>query len=264
MALFQGNFFSKSLLTNVNVWVILPLPDCDDINQGLDKNYNKNTRFQTLYLLHGAFGDCMDWVRNTRIECYAQQNRVAVVMASAINGFYIDQENGPAFEQFFAEELVEFAEMIYPLSSKKEDRFAAGLSMGGYGALRLALRHPDTFGAAVSFSGAFNLEAVGEYLESLHARGPQIWGTITRMPKEKWDIVGLAKEALKSDVKLPDLMLSCGTEDYTLEVNRKMKADLEELGIVLTYEEHPGMHNWDYWETHIQRALAWLPLRRCY
>ena len=136
--------------------------------------------------------------------------------------------------------------------------------MGGYGALRLAFRHPDTFGAAVSFSGAFNLEAVGDYLESLHARGPQIWGPITTMPKEKWDIVGLAKAALEEKAELPKLMLSCGTEDYTLEVNRKMKADLEDLGIELNYEEHPGMHNWDYWETHIQRALAWLPLKRCY
>ena len=161
MALFQGNFFSKSLLTNVNVWVILPLPDCDDINQGLDKNYNKNTRFQTLYLLHGAFGDCTDWVRNTRIECYAQQHRVAVIMSSAVNGFYIDQENGPAYEQVFAEELIEFAEMVFPLSSCREDRFVAGLSMGGYGALRMAMRHPETYGAAVSFSGAFDLEEVG-------------------------------------------------------------------------------------------------------
>lgn len=264
MALFQGNFFSKSLLTNVNVWVILPLPDCDDIALGNDANYGKDTKFQTLYLLHGAYGDCMDWVRNTRVECYAQQHRVAVVMASACNSFYIDQENGPAYEQFFAQELIEFAETVFPLSSRREDRFVAGLSMGGYGALRLAMLYPETFGAAASFSGAFNLKAVGEYLEANHARGTQVWGSITRMPQEKWDIVLLTQEALKRDAELPKLMLSCGTEDYTLEVNRKMKADLEALGIELNYEEHPGMHNWDYWETHIQRVLAWFPLRRCY
>ena len=264
MALFQGNFFSKSLLTNVNVWAILPLPDGDDIAQGIDKNCNRDTRFQTLYLLHGAFGDCTDWVRNTRIECYAQQHRVAVIMSSAVNGFYIDQENGPAYEQFFAEELIEFAEMVFPLSCCREHRFVAGLCMGGYGALRMAMRHPETYGAAVSFSGAFDLEEVGRYLETLHVRGPHVWGPITNMPKEKWDLVVLAQQALNQSAELPKLMMSCGTEDYTLEINRKMKADLEALGIELNYEEHPGEHNWDYWETHIQRALDWLPLKRCY
>ena len=128
----------------------------------------------------------------------------------------------------------------------------------------MAMRHPESFGAAVSFSGAFDLEGVGRYLETLHVRGPHVWGPIANMPKEKWDLVVLAQQALNQGAELPKLMMSCGTEDYTLEINRKMKADLKALGIELTYEEHPGEHNWDYWETHIQRALDWLPLRRGY
>lgn len=262
MALFQGSFFSKSILNNVAVNVILPLPDGDEIIAGADINTLRDTRFKTLYLLHGAYGDGTDWIRNTRIECYAQQHKVAVVLASAGNSFYMDMEHGPAYGQFFEQELIDFAETVFPLSRRREDRFVAGLSMGGYGAMRLALLHPENYGAAAAFSGAFDLDTIGARLEKEHVVGPAVYGTITSMDREKWDLRVLAKRALEKGAELPKLMLTCGTDDFTLEMNRQLKTDLENLGIEVHYEEHPGEHNWDYWETHIQRVLDWLPLKR--
>lgn len=264
MALFHGSFFADSVLTNVDVQVILPLPDSDDYAAGDLRGFGRGTQFQTLYLLHGAYGDSTDWLRNTRIECYAQRHRVAVVMASAANSFYMDQAQGPAFGRFFEQELPAFAEAVFPLSSRREDRFLAGLSMGGYGALRIALLHPDRYAAAVSFSGAFDLARARDALSAEHAAGGAVFGQVGRSEPRGWDLAALAQQALEQGQALPQLMVSCGTEDFTLEMNRDLKARLEALGIALTYEEHPGAHNWDYWDTHIQRALDWLPLKRAY
>lgn len=260
MALFQGNFFSKSILNKVHINVILPLPGEGEIAAGAELPRDK--KYPTLYLLHGAYGDGTDWMRYTRIESYAQQYQIAVVMASAGNSFYMDMENGPAYGQFFEQELIDFAETVFPLSRSREDRFVAGLSMGGYGAFRLAFLHPENYAAAAALSGAFDLTAVGAFLEQEHRNGPAVYGRITNMEKEKWDLTILAQNVLASKADLPKLMITCGTEDYTLEMNREMKKNLEDLGIALHYEEHSGIHNWDYWETHIQRVLAWLPLKK--
>ena len=261
MALFRGNFFSQSILTGVDVQVILPLPEDDDYAEGRFHGFVPQGGFPTLYLLHGAYDDGSAWQRKTRIECYAKRRGIAVVMASANNSFYLDQNPGAAYGRFFEQELPDFAEAVFPLSSRREDRFVAGLSMGGYGALRMALLHPDRYAAAVSFSGAFDLETIGERLASSFGPGRTVYGNLTQgLDRADWDLAALAQKALDQGQTLPKLMLSCGTEDFTLEMNRALAQILKEKGLDVTYEEHPGAHNWDYWETHIQRALDWLPL----
>lgn len=259
MALFQGNFFSKSILNNVSVNVILPLPDEGGIQAGNDLEHD--AKYPTLYLLHGAYGDATDWIRNTRIEVYAQQYQIAVVMASAGNSFYMDMPYGPAYGQFFERELINFAESVFPLSRRREDRFVAGLSMGGYGALRLAFLHPENYAAAAALSGAFDLKMIGERLEAEHKVGSAVYGMFTQMNDNEWNLAKLAQKAQCAGKELPRLMMSCGSEDFTLEMNHTLKEQLAEQGIAVHYEEHPGEHNWDYWETHIQRVLAWLPIR---
>lgn len=260
MALFQGNFFSKSILNNVSVNVILPLPDEGEIQAG--SVLEEDAKYPTLYLLHGAYGDATDWIRNTRIEVYAQQYKIAVVMASAGNSFYMDMPYGPAYGQFFERELINFAETVFPLSRRREDRFVAGLSMGGYGALRLAFLHPENYAAAAALSGAFDLKAIGERLETEHKVGPAVYGMFSQMNDDDWNLAKLAQKAQSAGKELPHLMMSCGSEDFTLEMNHALKEQLTEQGISVHYEEHPGEHNWDYWETHIQRVLAWLPLKK--
>ena len=252
--LLEMRFRSNELKMETHVNVILP-----------ETNGCVNTPCKTLWLLHGLSGDHTSWTKNTSIERYANEHNIAVIMPGVGRSWYTNTAYEANYFDFVAKELPELCRSVFQgLNTKREDTIVAGISMGGYGALRMAMRHPESFGAAVSFSGAFDLEGVGRYLETLHVRGPHVWGPIANMPKEKWDLVVLAQQALNQGAELPKLMMSCGTEDYTLEINRKMKADLKALGIELTYEEHPGEHNWDYWETHIQRALDWLPLRRGY
>ena len=261
MALFHGNFFSKSMLASVDVHVILPLPEDDDYSEGRFQGFVPEGGFPTLYLLHGAYDDGSSWLRKTRIECYAKQHGIAVVMASANNSFYLDLEQGGAYGQFFEQELPNFAEAVFPLSRRKEDRFVAGLSIGGYGALRLAFLHPARYAAAVSFSGAFDLDNIRDRLAASFGPGEAVYGHMARsLRREQWDLAMLAQAALDRGETLPKLMISCGTEDFTLEMNRALSKTLTEKGLDVTYEEHPGAHNWNYWETHIQRALNWLPL----
>lgn len=256
MALFHGNFYAESFLASVDLHVILPLPEEGDYAAGAAR-FGPGVRFPTLYLLHGAYGDGTDWLRRTRLECYAQTRGVAVVMASAHNSFYQDRPWGPAYETFFARELPDMAEAIFPLSARREDRFVAGLSMGGYGALRLALRYPARYGAAASLSGAFDLPRLREILVPMHPMGEAVFGRLGQ--DGDWDLTAMARQALDRGETPPPLLLSCGTEDYTLEINRAQRRALEDLGLAVTYEEHPGAHDWDYWDTHIQRILQWLP-----
>lgn len=254
MAIFHGTLFSEALLCNVAVHVILPLPEEKGFLDGPPAGMR---RYPVLYLLHGAYSGGTDWLSRTRIACYAQDHGLAVVMADAGNSFYMDQPQGPAYEQFFTKELPNMAEALFPLSSKREERFIAGLSMGGYGALRAAFLRPDFYAAAAALSGAFDLRADHGLLAPQHPTGAAVFGRLAEVSPEQGDLARLARRALAAGKTLPRLMISCGTEDFTLEMNRSLRDQLTAQGIALTYEEHPGAHNWDYWETHIQRVLNW-------
>ncbi|MCI8526466.1 MAG: esterase family protein [Oscillospiraceae bacterium] len=255
MAVFHGTVYAESILSNVDLHVLLPLPE--------EREYRPapGQRYPVLYLLHGAYSGGTDWLYRTRIACYAQAHSIAVVLASAGNSFYLDQPQGPAYERFFARELPNLAESIFPLSDRREDRYIAGLSMGGYGALRLALLHPERYTAAAALSGAFDLPQDHALLAPQHAAGQAVFAPLTQCGADQWDLAVLARRAQASGAALPRLMLSCGTEDFTLEMNRAQRTRLEALGIPVAYEEHPGAHDWDYWDTHIQRVLDWFHIQ---
>ena len=127
MALVQVDFFSEKLMRTVTINAIIPV----------DKKLNQpNKKFKTLYLLHGIFGNYTDWVCGTRIQRWAQDHDLAVIMPSGENKFYVDNENSHEYySQFIGEELVSITRAMFPLSQRREDTFIAGLSMGGYGAI---------------------------------------------------------------------------------------------------------------------------------
>ena len=105
-----------------------------------------------MVFLHGAYGDYSDWARLTGIERYAQAHKIAVVMPSADNSFYQDMYRGGKYLTYFTRELPDYIARLFPVSTKREDTFVAGLSMGGYGAVRVAFEMPERFGAAASLS----------------------------------------------------------------------------------------------------------------
>ncbi|MDF2611193.1 MAG: hypothetical protein K0R92_2667 [Lachnospiraceae bacterium] len=265
MAYFEVSFFSPTLNFNTEVNVIIPTPNSDEIlnNKKSDYLYH-GAKFQVLYLLHGAYGDYSDWMRLTSIEKYAQDKKLAVVMPSASNSFYQDMYRGSNYLTYLTEELPQFIEGLFPISSKKENTFVAGLSMGGYGAAKLALSKPEKYGACASLSGALDLVGLKKDMDEGTLKGPFRWDAIFEKANEiegsDADLFALIKKHKENQVEIPAMFITCGKEDFIYKMNCNAKNKFEELGVEFTYEEHPGIHDWDYWDTHIHRVLDWLPL----
>ena len=212
--------------------------------------------WSTLYLLHGYSDDHTIWARRTSIERYVQGWPLLVVMPNGGNGFYSNAHVGEAHESALMNDLLGFVENTFPVRRERDGRCIGGLSMGGYGALKLALKFPDKFVSAHSHSGALHFEAMARAersdLRQAFGRifGPQALGGDN-------DLAALARKLAKREPsERPTLKIDCGTEDFLLEQNRFFHAHLEELGLEHSYEEFPGAHDWAYWDTHIRSALA--------
>ena len=146
MALLSWNFHSHTLGISASANVILPQAAVE-----------KGEKLPVLYLLHGLSDDHTNWQRRTSIERYADPLGLAVVMPAVNRSFYANMAHGPRYWDFISEELPQLARSFFPLSDKRADTFVAGLSMGGYGAFKVALSHPDRYAAAASLSGAVDM-----------------------------------------------------------------------------------------------------------
>ncbi len=207
--------------------------------------------FPVFYLLHGLSDDQTIWQRRTSLERYAQGYPMIVVLPDGFRGFYTANTAGPDYAKYIAHDLTDVIERTFPAKSARSARCIGGLSMGGYGAFRLALGYPDRYISAHSHSGA--LLHGGKKWTKDNAEFQRVFGP---NPKgSDHDLLNLVNKA-QSAGKLPKLRIDCGTEDFLLQDNRDYHKALVDLNIPHQYEEHPGAHNWDYWDTHIQSALA--------
>lgn len=263
MAFIQASVMVKSLMRTVPINVILPT---DKLTfPGMPERGNKP--FKTLYLLHGVFGSNVDWVNGTRIQRFAEENDLAVVMPSGENMFYVDQPKGNNFYgRFVGEELVELTRKMFPLSDKREDTFIGGLSMGGYGALRNGLKYSDTFGAIVALSSALLIDNVNErtndgpfFLDS-RDYAEACFGDLTNIVESDKNPEYIVEQLLKEKKEIPQIFMACGDEDSLLGANKKFSAFLDEKKIPHVFEIGPGNHEWDFWDTYIKKAVyEWLP-----
>ena len=254
MALIQVIYVSSALQRTVPLQVILPV---DKLTP--DGKLPPKKNFKTLYLLHGYLGNYTDWVSGTRIQRWAEERDLAVVMPSGDNAFYVDRPaTGNCYGQFIGEELVEVTRRMFPLSRKREDTFIGGLSMGGFGAMRNGLKYHDTFGAIISFSGVLAMFE-GMPTEENRAFAEGLFGDWEKAMQSDANPIWLAKK-LANQADLPKIHISCGTEDELLPHSRGFRDLLKSCGFSVTYEEGPGGHDWDFWDTYIKKVLDWLPL----
>jgi len=217
--------------------------------------------FPVLYLLHGLSDDSSMWHRMTRLESHAAGYPLLIVMPDGYRGFYTDNEEGPAYARHIGEELPALIERMFPVRAQRDGRAIGGLSMGGYGALRVGLGHAARFCSIHSHSGA-----VGWGQNGRPARTASISGQEEGFADELLRIFGkkpegtahhlltLAKSAKKAG-RLPKISLDCGTDDFLLADNRAFSADLRTAKIPHSYTEFSGGHTWDYWDEHIREAL---------
>ncbi|HLO14489.1 MAG TPA: alpha/beta hydrolase family protein [Anaerolineales bacterium] len=257
MILNEVKFFSETIGLLSSMYVLLPQRPFAEAQKKPRK------KFRTLYLLHGHSDDHTAWQRWTSIERYAEGLNLAVVMPAVHLSFYTDMAHGGKYWQFISEEVPALVRDIFPLSSDRKDNFVAGLSMGGYGAFKMALTYPERFAAAAGLSGAVDISEVVRVKKddpenkAWLVEMRTVFGDLSKVLGSKHDLFTLAKKASKSPVK-PRLYQCCGTEDDLYPDNVRFRDAVRKLPLDLTYEEGPGEHNWAYWDKMIQNVLRWM------
>lgn len=218
-------------------------------------------RFPVLYLLHGAGDNERGWLDRTPVREMADRHGVIIITPAVGNSWYFDSPEAPdwRFETFVASELVAFTDARYRTIAKREARALAGNSMGGHGAMFLAVRHQDTFCATAPMSGGMDIRAsdpqVGAFPENWELK--QRLGSIQTNPN-RWNELTVINQVDRLNDGDLAISLDCGTEDFFLNVNRQLHAKLTARGILHNYAEHPGTHNWDYWKLALPRQMAFL------
>lgn len=215
---------------------------------------------KTLYLLHGMSDDEGTWMRRTSIERYAEEKGLAVVMPDGGLGWYTDMYRGLAWFKFISGELPALCRRFFPiLSDKREDTYIGGNSMGGYGALKCALRAPRTFSKVISLSGALDAAdtAINNTVPATRRYWEDVFGPAEDVSGSENDLFAAAT-ALTDPALRPRIYMWCGTEDFLYAQNTRMRDHLRALGYDLMYEESPGDHQWRHWDKKIADALNWL------
>ena len=227
-----------------------------------DYRSSPSTRYPVLYLLHGWAGHYTDWVTRTNVADYAAQYRMIVVTPEGNDSWYVDGAGSPSdmYESYILKELIPDVDKKYRTIQSRYGRAVAGLSMGGYGAIKYGLKFPSTFVFAASMSGAFGVtrytqtEMGGSNWEPLlKTFGPV--GSETRKANDLFEIVrGLSPARVAS---LPYFYFDCGTEDAAQHVkpNRELSEIFLEKKIAHEYRELPGDHSWGYWDQQVQEVL---------
>jgi putative tributyrin esterase len=256
MALAHLHYFSESLGVNTSLHALLPeAPSTSRIGMG---GAEEKSAYPVIYLLHGWSDDDSIWLRRTSIERYVADLGVIVIMPRVELSYYQNMASGMRFWDLISEELPRLVRGWFPVSTRREDTFAAGLSMGGYGAFRLGLDQPGRFAAVASLSGALDIVdmARGDFAResSRTEKMAAIWGEAAAALDEKADLFALGRERA-AEGNCPRLYQCCGTEDFLYRTNQRFKKFADQAGLPLTYEEGPGNHNWAYWDVQIQRVL---------
>lgn len=260
MALVTMNFESQYLHGNTEISVIHP-----DKPRGVEPRtfYGKKQKYKVLWLLHGSFGDHSDWVRKSNIELYACENDLIVVMPSALNSSYTDWlgfADGYEMNRYFFEELMPMIYGWFPASDAKEDNYVAGLSMGGNGALKFALTHPECFAKAAVLSASpfryeYDLEGMTgdrarKFQNTVHNGGGL--ETYLKSDDNLWRLL----EKMDPGILTP-MYFGIGGDDSGIDRFERFRKLARERGLNVTFEVIPGyQHEWRVWEITIQRALG--------
>ena len=211
--------------------------------------------YPVLYLLHGLSDDETTWQRSTSIERYAEVYPFVIVMPRGGRSFYSDAI-GAKYWTFLSEELPALVSALLPVSTMRADTYAAGLSMGGYGAFKLGLRCPGRFAAVASLSGSVDIR------HRLELWPAELKSEFHYLADNDNDLLYLMRKLAASSIPLPRFYQCCGTEDFLYEDNRKFLMAARQHRLDITCEEEPGDHEWGFWDRMIQKVLVWLMATR--
>lgn len=262
MALYQVDFYSAELAKVTNFNVVLP----NDVYPGMmagNPNYNRGMK--TLYLLHGYSGAAKDWLLESNVQNMAIKYNMAIIMPSGDNSFYLDGKGtGKAYCQFVGKELIEYTRKAFGLSDKKEDTFVGGLSMGGFGAIHTGYMFPNTFGKIVALSSAYIIHKVKDIKEDFkdaiadYYYYTSVFGELEKLNTSVNNPEYLYLKMKEEKQDIPPIYMACGTEDFLLEENRAFHNFLLKENADVLYTEDPGVHDWKFWNEHLEPSIQWL------
>ncbi len=247
MALIDLRIYSEALGIQTAVKVVIPQKSTAG-EIGIS-NHAKEGKARCLYLLHGLSDDYSIWMRRTSIERYAAEYGICVVMPEGGRSFYSDMKYGMQYYTYIAKELPQIIEDMFQVSDKREDRYIGGLSMGGYGAVKIALTQQGKYAAA------FGLSPVADI------KNPRFTQTLIpvfgeNIPEDA-DLFYLTAEHDKDAIK-PRLYMTVGRDDFMYEDNMRLRQHMEKLNYEHQYIETDGNHSWELWDKTVQDALAWM------
>lgn len=229
--------------------VILPIED-----------KGSKARYPVLYLLHGLTGHFSNWTDKTKLVEYASRHKFIIVTPEGADGWYSDSVSVPndKYESYIIKELIPEIERKYRAIPDREHRMIAGLSMGGYGSLKFGLKYPEMFSLIGSFSGALGAVNWTEKTAGPVARSIDlVFGLdMEGANRRSNDIFKMARELTPDTIKaLPFVYMSCGTEDFLIANNRDFLGILNEKKVPHEYREHPGIHDWIFWDDQVREFL---------
>jgi putative tributyrin esterase len=239
MAFATINYFSRSLQKASSFNVVFP----DDPKIP--------GPWSAFYLLHGLSDDHTIWMRRTSIERYVEGLPLVVVMPDGGRGWYTNAQEGFAYEDDLIKDVVRIVDATFPVKPIRAGRCIGGLSMGGYGAVKVGLKHHDLFASVNSHSGAVGILHDPGRVRDLGPEFARIFGQVHDGSEDPFAIVEKVDHGL-----IPTIRLDCGASDFLLDQNRKFHAHLDMLHIPHEYEEFPGGHDWAYWDRHVREAVA--------
>lgn len=246
MALLHISIRSKILALQTSLSAVIPETACKW----------PEGEWPVLWLLHGLTNDHTSWQRSTRIEQLAEERHIAVIMPEMGKSFCVDMAHGERYGTYLAGELPQMARRMFRITDRPEHTFIGGISMGGYGAVRTAMDHPDRYGAVFSLSGALDAADLAhrdvptgeEYVYT------NVFGPVDRIAGSRHDLIG----RLGQGASLPRMLVTCGTGDDLLEENRRFARAAEHAGYAVEYDEVSGGHTWDCWDRQLPAVFDWL------
>lgn len=219
----------------------------------------KEQRFAVIYLLHGLTGHYNNWTDATKVAAYALNHKFIIVTPEGDNGWYTDSVTKPTdkYESYIIKELIPEMDAKFRTLANRDNRMIAGLSMGGYGGVKFGLKYPEMFAIAGSFSGALGAASFSEKNASTAGRGiDAIMGPEGGEVRAANDVFKLVRDLTPEKIKsLPFIYQSCGNEDFLIQNNRDFLALLVEKKVPHEYRQHPGIHNWVFWDDQIREFL---------
>jgi putative tributyrin esterase len=238
-------FYSTALGRDMHYIIVLP-----------QKYEDSQQRFPVLYLLHGWAGDYTNWVKLTKLTEYAERYSMIVVTPDAQNSWYVNSFTAPGdrFEDYIVNDLIHEIDSRWRTMPSPGSRSIAGLSMGGYGSVLLALKHPGLFAVVASVSGAL-IGPIGieQVIPDVRESTDRAYGPAGSATRKDDDIYLLLAKAKRENI--PYMFIECGSEDSLLASNRKFVEQLSSGNVAYEYHEYPGGHTWEFWDHSLPMML---------